>query len=47
MHMWGEMIPKRGKPEFPVRITLDVIEMLANEDDHALDMVPYPYTDMN
>ena len=47
MRMWGEMSPKRGKPELPVSITLDALEMLAREDDHALDMVPYPYVGMD
>ena len=40
-------MPKRGKPKFPVRITLDVLDMLASEDDHALFMVPYPYVNMD
>ena len=24
-----------------------MLEMLANEDDHALDMLPYPYVNLN
>ena len=47
MRMWGDMIPKSGKPKFPSRITLDVLEMLVSEDDHTLEMVPYPYDDMD
>ena len=47
MHMCGEMIPKRGKLKFPARITLGVLEMLASEDNHALEMVPYPYAIMD
>ena len=38
---------KREEPEFLAMITSYVLEMLANEDDHALDMVPYPYVDMD
>ena len=45
--MWGKMMPKRGGPEFPTRITLDVLYMLSSEDSHALNMVPYPYVGMD
>ena len=47
MHMWGEMMTKREELEFLALITSYVLEMLANEDDHALDMVPYTYVDMD
>ena len=40
-------MPKRGKHKFPARITSYVLEMLASQDDHALDMVPYPYASMD
>ena len=43
MHMWGNIIPKRGYLEFSNRITVEVLEMIGNEDDHSLDLVPYPY----
>ena len=38
---------KREEPEFLAMITSYVLEMLASEDDHALDMVPYPYVAMD
>ena len=47
MHIWGKMMTKREEPEFLAMITSYVLEMLASEDDHALDMVPYPYVDMD
>ena len=47
MGMWGGMIPKRVKPEFPARITSYVLEMLASEDNHALGLIPYPYADID
>jgi hypothetical protein len=31
MHMWGEMMPKRGQPEFPARISTDALGLLASE----------------
>ena len=43
MYMWWETMPKRGHSDFPTRITPKVLEMLSNEDDHALDIVSYPY----
>ena len=47
MRMWGEMMPKRGRFEFLARITSDVLDMFSNDEDHALDMVPYPYVGMD
>ena len=46
MHMWEEMMPKTGKPKSLARITSYVLDILASEDVHALDMVPYPYSNM-
>ena len=43
MHMWGQMMPKRGKSMFPVRISHDALELLASVDEHPFIMVPYPY----
>ena len=37
-HMWGKMIPKRRKQNFPTKFTSQVMEMLASEEDHALNM---------
>ena len=43
MHMWGHMMPKREKTVFPVRISYDPLELLANVDEHPFIMVPCPY----
>ena len=43
MWMWGIMIPNMGNPNFPTRITMDVIEMLCIKYLPRLDMVLYPY----
>ena len=34
---------QEGHPDISARITVDVIEMLGNEDPPILSMVPYPY----
>ena len=47
MCMWGDMIPKRGQDEFPTMITSYLLEMMASEDDHALEMASYPYASMD
>ena len=39
-------MPKRGELEFPSRITAYLMEMLDIEDDHALEIVPYPYVSL-
>ena len=44
MHMWGQMMPKRGETMFPARISHDALELLASVDElHPLTMVPCPY----
>ena len=45
--MWGKMMFKRGNLDFPVRITTDVINMLGFENPPRLDMLPYPYVDLD
>ena len=47
MHMWGQMMSKRGDPEFFVRISQDALELLANVDEHPFIMVPCPYTGLD
>ena len=32
MHTWGKMMPRMGKPDFPSRIMLDVLEILDNKE---------------
>ena len=44
MHMWGQMMPKRGETKFSVRILHDALELLANVDENPFVMVPCPYT---
>ena len=47
MHMWGQMMPKRGKTEFSARISHDALEFLASVDDHPFVMVPCPYVGLD
>jgi hypothetical protein len=47
MDMWGEMIPKRGQPEFSTRISPDALGLLGSEVDHIFIMVSCPYMDLD
>ena len=47
MHTWGKMMPRRGKPDFPYRIMLDVVEMLESEEGHPLYIGAYPYVGLD
>jgi hypothetical protein len=47
MHMWGEMIPKRGIPDFPTRISKEALQLLVSEVDHVFVMVSCPYAGMD
>ena len=47
MHMWGQMMPKRGEFDFSARISHDALELLANVDDHAYVLVPCPYVGLD
>jgi hypothetical protein len=47
MHMWGEMMPKRGMPDFPARISREALQLLASEADHVFVMVSCPYVGMD
>ena len=43
MHMWGEMMPKRDLSEYPMMISTDALELLANVDDRMFMMVSCHY----
>ena len=44
MHMWGQMMPKRGETVFQARILHDALELLASVDKlYPFIMVPCPY----
>jgi hypothetical protein len=45
--MWGEMIPKRGMPDFPARIFREEFDLLSSEIDHIFMMVSCPYAGMD
>jgi hypothetical protein len=47
MHMWGNMNPKRGMPDFPARISREALDLLSSEEDHVFLMVSCPYTLMD
>ena len=47
MHMWVQMMPKREKNLFPVRISDDALELLASVDEHPFIMVPCPYAGLD
>ena len=43
VHMWGNMIAKKGELDFPTRIIPNVLDMLSSEDGNTMDLVEYPY----
>ena len=44
MHMWGQMMPKRGETVFPTKISHDALDLLASVNElNPFIMVPYPY----
>ena len=47
MHIWGQMMPKRGETMFSVRISHDALELLATVDEHPFIMVPCPYAGLD
>jgi hypothetical protein len=47
MHMWGEMMPKRGQSEFPARISTNALGLLASEVNHMFVMVSCPYAGLD
>jgi len=47
MHMWGEMIPKRGQPKYLARISIDALGLLTCEAKHMFILVPCPYAGMD
>ena len=48
MHMWGQMMPKRGDTFFPARISHDSLDLLASVGGlHRFIMVPCPYVGLD
>ena len=48
MHMWGQMMPKRGETMFPAKISHDALDLLASVDElHPFIMVPCPYAGLD
>ena len=48
MHMWGQMMTKRGETMFLARISHDALDLLANIDKmHPFIMVPCPYAGLD
>ena len=48
MHMWGQMMPKRGETMFLARILHDALDLLSNVDElHPFIMVPCPYAGLD
>ena len=48
MHMWGQMMPKRGETMFPARISHDALDLLVSVDElHPFIMVPCPYVGLD
>jgi hypothetical protein len=39
MHMWGDMIPKRGQVESPAKIAPNALGLLGNVVDHMFVIV--------
>jgi hypothetical protein len=42
MHMWNEMMPKRGQPKFLARISTNTLGILATKANHMFMMVSCP-----
>jgi hypothetical protein len=47
MRMWGEMMPKRGQPEFLARIVPDILGLLGCATDHMFFMVSCLYAGLD
>ena len=48
MHMWGQMMLKRGDTLFPARISHDSLDLLASvERLHPFILVPCPYAGLD
>ena len=47
MHMWGQMMPKRGESEFSARISHNALELLASVDEHAFILVRCSYAGLD
>ena len=48
IHMWGQMMPKRGETMFLARILHDSLDLLASVDGlHPLILVPCPYASLD
>jgi hypothetical protein len=47
MHMLGNMMPKRGMPDFPSRISREALDLLSSEADHVFVIVLFPYARMD
>ena len=47
MQMWGQMMPKRGLSNYPSRISIDALELLASGDDNSFFLVPCPYAGLD
>ena len=45
--MWVNMMPKRGQLEFLSRINSKVLEIISSEDDDTMNVMEYPYVDMD
>ena len=47
MHMWGQMMPKRGQSDFPARISPNALELIFSLDDHSFICVPCSYASLD
>ena len=48
MHMWGQMMPKRGDTLFLARMSHDPLDLLASVDGlHPFIMGPCPYVGLD
>ena len=47
MHMWGQMMPKRGETVFSARILHDALELLGSVDENPFVMVPCLYAGLD
>ena len=43
IHMWGEMMPKRGLPEYSTKMATEALVLLVSEDDHAFVALEFSY----
>lgn len=46
--MWGKLLPKKVQPKFPcTSFGREICDFLVGEDDTIIDIIQYPYADLD